>query len=98
MAKPSHGVEPLTVTRRQTAVKRILTAFAVLPLLVACSSAPKHEATPELGDTSLTRDEVAKAEAVARQVIADQGASVSNASVIARPGEIKDSNTGHPCT
>ena len=31
-------------------------------------------------------------------MIADQGASVSSASVIARPGRVKDSNTGHPCT
>jgi len=31
-------------------------------------------------------------------VIADQGASVSSASVIARTGKVRDSNTGHPCT
>ncbi|WP_248581251.1 hypothetical protein [Nocardioides sp. InS609-2] len=38
------------------------------------------------------------ADAVAGQVIADQGASVSNASAIAQSGKVADSNTGQPCT
>ncbi len=86
------------MTRRQTVVKPIVATLVVLPLLAACSSAATPHATPESGGTSLSPDEVAKAEAVARQVIADQRASVSSASVIARPGLVRDSNTGHPCT
>ena len=45
----------------------------------------------------VSHGEIAKAEAVARHVIADQAASVSSATVIERPGKVKDSNTGHPC-
>ena len=86
------------MAHRQTVVKPILVALVVLPLLAACTSAKTPQATLESRGTSLSQDEVAKAEAVARQVIADQGASVSSASVIARPGKATDSNTGHPCT
>ena len=46
----------------------------------------------------MSQDEIAKAEAAARQVIADQGATVSSATVIERQGKVRDSNTGHPCT
>jgi hypothetical protein len=86
------------VPRRRSLVKPILAALVVLPLLAACTSTETSQAIPERSGHSLSRDEVAKAEAVAREVIADQGASVSSASVIARPGKVKDSNTGHPCT
>ena len=86
------------MARRLTLVKPIVAALAVLPLLAACSSAATPYATSESGGPSLSPAEVAKAEAVARQVIADQRASGSSASVIARPGPVKDSNTGHPCT
>ena len=86
------------MARRLTDVKPILAALLALPLLVACSSAPAPRAASQEGGTSLSQDEIAKAEAVARQAIADQGASVSSATVIERPGKVKDSNTGHPCT
>ena len=86
------------MARRLTDVKPILAALVALPLLVACSSAQTPQAAPNGGGTSLSQDEIAKAEAVARQAIADQGASVSSATVIERPGKVNDSNTGHPCT
>jgi len=83
---------------RQMSVMRPLAAVALLPLLAACSAAESPHATPESATSSLSQDEIAKAEAVARKVIADQGASVTNASVIAQRGRVTDSNTGHPCT
>ncbi|MFZ2016331.1 MAG: hypothetical protein WAV00_21130 [Nocardioides sp.] len=86
------------MARRLTDVNSILAALVALPLLVACSSDPTPHATPQDGGTTLSQDQIAKAEAVARQAIKDQGASVSNATVIARPGKVKDSNTGHPCS
>ena len=86
------------MSRRQSLVKPILAALMVLPLLAACSSIEMPHAAPHSSGRSLSQDEVAKAEAVARQVTADQGASVSSASVIARTGKVRDSNTGHPCT
>ena len=86
------------MARRLTDVRPILAALVALPLLVACSSAQTPQAAPNGGGTSLSQDEIAKAEAVARQAIADQGASVSSATVIERPGKVNDSNTGHPCT
>ena len=86
------------MAHRQMPVRRPLAAVALLPLLAACSAAQSPHTTPEGAGSSLSQDEVAKAEAVARDVIADQGASVTSASVIARPGTVKDSNTGHPCT
>jgi hypothetical protein len=91
-------VEPSKVARRLTEVKPILAALVALPLLVACSSAPTPRAAPQDGGTTtLSQEEIAKAEAVARHAIADQGASVSIATVIERPGKVKGSNTGHPC-
>lgn len=87
------------MAHRRMPVRRPLAAVALLSLLTACSAAPdRPNATPDNAGSSLSKDEVAKAEAVAREVIADQGASVTDASVIARPGTVKDSNTGHPCT
>ena len=83
---------------RPSAVEPSSMALLALPLLVACSSAPAPRAASQEGGTSLSQDEIAKAEAVARQAIADQGASVSSATVIERPGKVNDSNTGHPCT
>jgi hypothetical protein len=74
---------------------RRLAALALLSLLAACFGAQTPKATPEDLGASLRKDEVAKAEAVARDVIADQGASVTSASVIARSGTVKDSTTGH---
>ena len=86
------------MTHRQMSVRRLLAAAALLPLLAACSATQSPEATPENAGPYLSQDEVAKAEAVARDVIADQGASVTSASAIAQPGTVTDSNTGHPCT
>ncbi len=92
------AVEPGSVGRRQTDVKPFLAVAVVLPLLAACSSAHPPDAAPGSGGTSLSQGEVAKADAVAHRVIEDQGATVSGASVLARPGRVADSDTGHPCT
>jgi hypothetical protein len=92
------AVEPSSMTRRHMPMGRRLAALALLPLLAACSGAQSPNATPEDPDASLRQDEVAKAETVARDVIADQGASVTSASVVVRPGTVKDSNTGDACT
>jgi hypothetical protein len=85
------------MARRPTGVKPILSAFVALPLVAACFSTQATHIVSDDGG-SLSQDEIAKAEAVARRVIADHGASVSNATAIERPGEVKDSNTGHACT
>lgn len=79
-------------------VMKPLLAALVLVLVAACGSDNTPQATSGGGGTSLSQDQVAKAQAVAREVAEDQGASVSSASVIARSGTVKDSNTGHPCT
>ena len=92
------SVEPSSMAHRLMSVRRPLVSVAVLGLLVACSAAESPDATPEAAASSLSQDEIAKAEAVAREVIADQGASVDSASVIARSGTVEDSNTSHPCT
>jgi hypothetical protein len=92
------SVEPSSMARRPTGVKPILSALVALPLLAACFSAQATQAASDGGGSPLSQVEIAKAEAVARRVIAEQGASVSNATVIERPGKVKDSNTGHPCT
>lgn len=93
------------MARRQMVVKQpLLAALLLLPFLASCSSDHTSRATSESTSPgpgqrmSLNQDEVAKAEAVAGQVIEDQGASVSSASAIARSGKVDDSNTGHPCT
>jgi hypothetical protein len=89
--------------RRQTVVKSLLVALLILPFLTSCSSDQPPRTAPESATqrtsqgTSLSNGEVAKAVAVAQREIADQGATISNASAIARSGRIKDSNTGHPC-
>lgn len=81
-----------------------LAALVFLPLLASCSlpetphTTPEAHATPKARGTSLSPDEVTKAETIAHSVLADQGASVSRASVLERSGKVKDSNTGHPCT
>lgn len=79
-------------------VRSPLVTFILLALLVACSSAKSPDATPEESSSTISEEEVAKAEAVAREVIAEHGASVDSASVTARLGTVEDSNTGHPCT
>ncbi|MEP9365271.1 hypothetical protein ABLE68_20060 [Nocardioides sp. CN2-186] len=79
-------------------MKPLLAALVLVSFLASCSSDDTPPAGADGRETSLTQEEVAKAEAVAREVIADQGASVSSASVIARSGKIKESNTGHACT
>lgn len=100
----SRGVEPSTMARRQTGVRRFLAVLLLLPLLAACSSDLPPRTSPELASPrqdqrpSLSQDEAAKAVAVARQVIADQGASVSSTTALARSERIKASNTGHSCT
>jgi hypothetical protein len=83
---------------RPMAVKPVLAALVLVPLLAACPSHSTPPAASDGGGTSLSQDEVVRAEAAARQVASDQGASVSSASVIARPGPAEGSNTGHPCT
>lgn len=89
--------QPSGMMFRLTVMKPLLAALVLVPLLAACGSGNTPQATSDGGGTSLSQDEVAKAEAVARQVAEDQGASVSSASVIARSGTVKDSNTGQPC-
>jgi hypothetical protein len=83
---------------RRTDVKLIVAAFLFVALLAACSSGQTTDAAPTGGGTSLSRGDIANAEAIARKAIAGQGASVSSATVIERSGQVKDSNTGHPCT
>jgi hypothetical protein len=85
------------MARRLTAVKHILTALTALPLLAACSF-QSPQATSKRVETPLSHDELTTAEAVAREALADQGATVSSATVAERPGKVKNSNTGHPCT
>lgn len=86
------------MAHRRMVVNRLLATLVVPPLLAACSSVHATHSTADDPGASLSRDEVAKAVTIARGVIADQGATVTSASVVARPGSVKDSNTGHPCT
>jgi hypothetical protein len=85
-------------------MKRLLAALLLLPLLAACSSDRSSDSTPGSPDArhgadgSLSEAEEATAVEVAREVVADQGASVSSASAIARSRTVASSNTGHPCT
>jgi hypothetical protein len=83
------------------------TAALVLAVCLSACGDPGRADAPTSSGTqgpassagrTLSRDETAKAEAVARAVIEDQRALVDSASVIAGPGKIEDSNTGHPCT
>jgi len=73
-------------------------------VLGACAAPPEVGAPPRATDAGarshapLTSEELALALAAAEDVIADQGASVSNASVVARAGVVRASGTGHPCT
>ncbi len=64
----------------------------MVPVIGACSTGAQATGP------SPSQDEVTKAVAVAKQVIADQGATVSSASAIAQAGTIEESNTGAPCT
>lgn len=79
-------------------LKTRLIALALVPLLGACSPAGMTQSGPQATGASLSQDEVTKAVAVAKQVVADQGATVSSASAIAVAGTTEDSNTGNPCT
>ena len=97
-AASAPAVVPWGMLRRPNVVKPIFAALAVLPLLAGCSSQQSPGAAPTGGGASLSQDEIAMAEAVARDAIADQGASVSSATAIARVGKVRNSNTGHPCT
>ena len=86
-------MEPSNVEQRQKSVgRRALAGIAFLPLLVACSP---DESAPT---SSVSPDDIAKAETLVRDVIADQDARVTSASVIARSGRVLGGNTGHPCT
>ncbi|MFT4108007.1 hypothetical protein [Propionicimonas sp.] len=98
MTGPRANVGSWNVARPESVLKRFLVSLVLLPLLAACSSAGMPQAGPNAGEASLTQDEVTEAVALARQVIADQGATVSAASAIARAGTTEDSNTGYPCT
>jgi len=53
--------------------------------------------TSSVEERSLSQDEVAMAVAVARDRLKNQGASVSSATAIMRPGRVVDTNTGHRC-
>lgn len=71
---------------------RILAVLAVLPL-AACSSRP---ASVEAQGAPLGRDEVATAQKMARNAIAEAG-SVSSATVIKRPSRAGRSSAEVPC-
>lgn len=75
-----------------------MASLLLVPVLAACSD--DHTSEPSARDhgSTLSEDEIATAEAVARRTAADQGATVSSASAIARAGTVGSSNTGHPCT
>jgi hypothetical protein len=79
-------------------VKTGIACLVLVPTLAACAVDHPPEAGALADETSVSQGEVATAEAVARRVIAEQGASVSSASVIARTASTGGSNTGHPCT
>jgi hypothetical protein len=79
-------------------LKTRLIALALVPLLGACSPAGMPQSGPQATGASLSQDEIAKAVAVAKRVVADQGATVSSASAIAVAGTTEESNTGSPCT
>ena len=87
-----------SVARLQSFMKRLLVPLVLVPLLAACASAEMPQANPNASDPALTSAEVAKAVALAKQVIADQGAAVSSAYAIALAGTTEDTNTGYPCT
>lgn len=86
------------MARLSIGLKTRLIALALVPLLGACSPAGMTQSGPQATGASLSQDEVTKAVAVAKQVVADQGATVSSASAIAVAGTTEDSNTGNPCT
>jgi hypothetical protein len=75
-------------------------AGAVLLVLTACGSPPPHgpHDADERRPSSLSDGDIATAVAIAHDVIADQGATVTSATVISRLGTLRQSNTGHPCT
>lgn len=85
-----------------------LTALAalLLPLLVSCSSvspqAAGEDAVPtarEAPTRALTPAEVRLAISAARRALGrDDRSSVTSATAVARPGRLRASNTGHPCT
>jgi hypothetical protein len=80
---------------RPTNVMRVVAAGSALPLLVSCSSTALPQTTQARSGTAPTQGQVARAAAIARKAIADEGASISNATFIERPGTVKDSNTGY---
>lgn len=86
------------MARLSIGLKARLVALALVPLLGACSPAGMPQSDPQATGASLSQDEITKAVVVAKQVIADQGATVSNASAIAVAGTTEESNTGSPCT
>ncbi|MEZ0581216.1 hypothetical protein [Nocardioides sp. MH1] len=87
------------MARRRMTVRTsfVIAILLVVSTLAACSSDHTPDPSRSGAGTTLSQDEIAKAEAVARRVIAEQGASVSSASVIGRQGKIESSNTGHVC-
>lgn len=98
MAGPGVAVGSWSVARLQSVMRRLLATLVILPLFAACASAEMPQASPNPSEPSLTQGEVTKAVALAKQVIADQGATVSSASAIARAGTTEDTNTGYSCT
>lgn len=70
----------------------------LLALTAGCSPSHSPGGSATHDGSTLSRKEVVEAESVARQTIAEQSATVTSASVIARPGKVTDTNTGRPCT
>lgn len=86
------------MTHSSTTATTRLVALTLALLFGACSSTEMPPSDAESTGSVLSKSEITKAVAVAKQVIADQGATVSSASVIAVAGTTEDSNTGSPCT
>ncbi len=72
---------------------------AVLLVLTACqTTSPGSDHPDAQRPPSISDSDIVTAEAIARDVIADQDATVTSATVVSRAGTVRQSNTGHPCT
>src|SRR6478672_4322756 len=101
-------MQPSSMPSRPRVMKRFAAALTVPLLLSSCALqtpletkaaavTSRYDTRPK-SHSSLTPDEVAKARALARRVIASQGATVSSVSARVRPGRVASSNTGHRCS